>query len=164
MESGAVFSECKRYRYALWRAWDRGRRQLMFIGLNPSTADEKHNDPTIKRCIQFAQDWEFGGVMVVNLFAYRATKPVDLFAATDPVGPENDAWLAKLADEAGMIVAAWGNDGSKHQRSLDVRKRFPELFCLKVNKSGEPAHPLYQPKSARPMHYHAPMRLPECPN
>lgn len=153
MESGAVFSECQQYRYTLWRTWDSTKPRVTFIGLNPSTADEKNNDPTIRRCIGFARDWGCGGVTVANLFAYRATKPVDLFAAEDPVGPENDIWLARLARESALIIAAWGNDGKKLNRSEQIRAMLPQLKCLKRNQSGEPAHPLYQPKTARPIAY-----------
>lgn len=90
MRSGANFSRCRRFRYALWREWDATLPAVMLIGLNPSTADANHNDPTIRRCIGFARDWGFGGVRVLNLFAFRATYPDDLKAAADPVGPRND--------------------------------------------------------------------------
>ena len=83
----------------------------MIIGLNPSTADEKENDPTIVRCIKFARSWGYGGVYVTNLFAYCATAPSDMMASNDPIGKENDEWLYKLANEADIVVAAWGNDG-----------------------------------------------------
>lgn len=151
METGAAFSECRTYRYALWRTWDKAQPRAMFVGLNPSTADETKNDPTIRRCISFAKDWGYGGVIVVNLFGFRATKPEDLFAAKRPVGPENDAWILRFAEEAAVVVAAWGNDGKKMGRSSAVRQLVPGMMCLKVNKTGEPAHPLYQPKTAKPV-------------
>lgn len=87
VNGGAHFSRCRRYRYALWRQWQAAGPMLMLIGLNPSTADAERNDPTIRRCIGFAHDWGFGGVWVLNLFAWRATLPADLKAAADPVGP-----------------------------------------------------------------------------
>ena len=150
MESGATFSECKKYRYALWRVWDQNRPKVMFIGLNPSTADEVNNDPTIRRCINFAKDWNYGGVIVVNLFAYRATKPEDLFAFKQPVGPKNDYWINKHSIDAELVIGAWGNDGKVENRSAVIRQLIPGMKCLKQNKTGEPAHPLYQPKRSKP--------------
>ena len=88
---------------------------------------------------------------MVNLFAFRATAPSDLMASKSPVGPDNDDWIIKSAVEAGVIVAAWGNDGSHLGRSEIVRRILPNLSCLKINKTGEPAHPLYQPGSATPV-------------
>lgn len=86
-----------------------------------------------------------------NLFAYRATEPANMMAAKDPVGDDNDIWLRKLAKEAEFIIAAWGNDGSYMGRSKLVLKLIPNLYCLKINKSGEPAHPLYQSANIRPI-------------
>ena len=151
MKTDAIFSECRKYRYALTRIWDETKPYAMFIGLTPSTADEIQDDPTVRRCITFAKSWGFGGVCMTNIFAYRATQPADMMAAADPVGPDNDMWLKKLADNAAVIVAAWGNDGSFNNRSTEVISLFQDLKCLKLNKSGEPAHPLYQPKTAVPI-------------
>ena len=151
METGATFSDCGQYRYALWRFWQPDQPRVMFVGLNPSTADAEKNDPTIRRCIGFAQDWGYGGLYVVNLFAYRATLPKDLFAAEAPIGPDNDVWVQKLANESDLIIAAWGNDGAVQGRSHTFRQLLPQMKCLKMNKSGEPAHPLYQPKKAVPI-------------
>ena len=78
LKSGAIFSSCRKYRYALWRNWDESKPRPMIIGLNPSTADEKENDPTIVRCINFAKSWGYGGVYVANLFAFRATLPIEM--------------------------------------------------------------------------------------
>ncbi len=150
MESGAAFSRCRRYRYALWRVWDSAKPRAMIVGLNPSTADESHNDPTITRCIGFARDWGYGGVYVLNLFAFRATFPSDLKRAGEPVGPANNRWLKKLSRESAIVVAAWGNDGMHRGRSAAVKRLLPELHCLKINQSGEPAHPLYLRKSLHP--------------
>ena len=98
MERSANFSRCRRYRYALWRRWAPGDDYGLLVGLNPSTADHRRDDPTIRRCIGFARDWGYSGLCVANLFAFRATYPRDLFAADDPVGPRNDAWQ-QLKDE-----------------------------------------------------------------
>lgn len=123
----------------------------MFVGLNPSTADETTDDPTLTRCINYARSWGYGGVCMANLFALRATDPSDMKASNEPVGPENDKWLNELANEAALVVAAWGNDGSFLGRSRHVLELIPNLSCLKLNKSGEPAHPLYQPANLKPV-------------
>lgn len=91
MKPDAKFSECRKYRYALWRTWDETKPHVMIIGLNPSTADETKNDSTITKCINFAKSWDYGGLCMANLFAYRATKPSDMIASNDPVGTDNDA-------------------------------------------------------------------------
>ena len=148
MKTDATFSECRQYRYALWRIWDKSKAYALFIGLNPSTADENKNDPTITRCINFARDWGYGGLCMVNLFAFRATQPSVLMAAKHPVGLDNDNCILKMSAKAGVIVAAWGNQGSYLGRSNKIATLVPDLMCLKMNKTGEPAHPLYQPASA----------------
>lgn len=149
----AKLSACRKYRYALWRTWDDSKPRVMFIGLNPSTADETVDDPTLVRCMNFARDWGYGGVCTANLFAFRATDPAAMKQASDPVGADNDKWLKKLASEAGLIIAAWGNDGRFMDRSSAVIKMMPAMQCLKINSSGEPAHPLYQPKSRKPVRF-----------
>jgi len=151
MKRNATLSACRRYRYVLWRVWDSSKPYAMIIGLNPSTADETEDDPTIRRCIRYAKDWGYGGLCMANLFAYRATSPADMFAAEDPIGPDNDTWIRKLAAEAGLVVGAWGNSGTVRNRSSEIRKILPSLKCLRLNGSGEPAHPLYQPRSAVPI-------------
>jgi len=151
-ETGAHFSGCRRYRYALWRKWQTTGPMLMLIGLNPSTADAERNDPTIRRCIGFARDWGFDGVWVVNLFAWRATHPADLKAAAEPVGPRNDVWLRKIARRCDRIAAAWGNHGRFLDRSARVRAMFGDrLEIIRLTAEGEPAHPLYLPKALRPV-------------
>ena len=151
MKTDANLSACRKYRYALWRTWDDSKPYAMFIGLNPSTADETKDDPTIRRCINFSKDWGYGGLCMVNLFAFRATDPSDMISSNYPIRSENDDWIKKSAGKAGVIVAAWGNDGSYMGRSRKVIEMLPDLKCLKMNKSGEPAHPLYQPGSATPI-------------
>ncbi len=150
--SGARFSRCRTWRYALWREWDASLPRVMLIGLNPSTADARRNDPTIRRCIGFARDWGFGGVWVLNLFAFRATYPDDLRAAADPVGPRNDEWLRRIGRQSARIVACWGNDGAFRGRSGRVRTMLGDrLEVIRLNGSGEPAHPLYLPKRLAPV-------------
>ncbi|MBL7251277.1 DUF1643 domain-containing protein [Alloalcanivorax sp. C16-2] len=150
MARSANFSRCRRYRYALWRRWRDGDDYLLLVGLNPSTADHRKDDPTIRRCIGFARDWGYSGLCVANLFAYRATYPRDLFAADDPIGPRNDWWLRRLAADAALVVAGWGNHGTQGDRAARVRAWLPALHCLRLNGSGEPAHPLYLPKTLTP--------------
>ncbi len=143
LKTDAKLSSCRNYRFALWRTWDVSKPFAMIIGLNPSTADEIEDDPTITRCINFAKSWGYGGVCMANLFAYRATAPSDMKSQNDPIGADNDTWLTNLAKDAGIVVAAWGNDGSYLNRSSVVTDMLPNLHYLKMNKSGEPAHPLY---------------------
>ncbi|EOI8009811.1 DUF1643 domain-containing protein, partial [Vibrio parahaemolyticus] len=143
MKNTAELSSCRSYRYALWRTWDDSKPYVLFIGLNPSTADETSDDPTLTRCINFAKLWGYGGVCMANLFAYRATEPDVMKASEDPVGVENDVWLKRLSKDAGVIIGAWGNHGAFLGRSEVVKQMLPSLSYLKLNKSGEPAHPLY---------------------
>ena len=150
MKSNAYFSRCRQYRYALSRIWEPEKPYAMIIALNPSTADHVNNDPTITRCIGFAKSWGYGGLYVANLFAYRATYPTDLFAADHPIGSNNDRWLRKLSREAGIVVAGWGNHGKHQNRSSKVKAMISPLHYLKLNKSGEPAHPLYLKANLKP--------------
>jgi hypothetical protein len=123
----------------------------MFVGLNPSTADEIKDDPTIRRCINFAKEWGYGGVCVTNLFAFRATKPIDMMKADNPVGVENDIWLYRIANNASIIVAAWGVHGTFSGRHIAVREMLPNLHYLRLTKNGYPGHPLYLPKTLTPI-------------
>jgi hypothetical protein len=143
-DSGATFDETGAYRYALWRVWEPSKPRLCFVLLNPSTADAERNDPTIRRCLGFARTWDFGGVEVVNLYAYRATRPAALFRAADPVGPENDRYLAEAVSRAGRVVVGWGNQGAKPERLTLARALLhPTAFCFGITSAGQPRHPLY---------------------
>lgn len=148
LKTGAVFSDCRCYRYSLWRIWDFSGPLVMFIGLNPSTADERHDDPTLVRCLRFAKEWGFSGLYMANLFAYRATNPRALTKVIDPIGVENDKWLIDLSQRSETVVGAWGNRGRYLNRSSLVSALIPDMKCIKRNKSGEPAHPLYQKSTA----------------
>lgn len=143
MKNTAKLSKCRQYRYALWRTWDDSKPFVLFVGLNPSTADETTDDATLTRCINFAKTWGYGGACMANLFAFRATQPSDMKLANEPIGKDNDTWLRKLSNDAGIVVAAWGNDGAYLDRSTDAKKLLSNVHYLKMNKSGEPAHPLY---------------------
>ena len=145
--STARFSPCRRYRYTLTRTWDPARPALVFCMLNPSTADETQNDPTVERCQRRAVRMGFGGVTVLNLFAFRSTDPTALYAADDPVGPENDAAILATIRGAGMLICAWGKHGNLHGRGAQVRAMFRNegiaAHALAVNQDGTPKHPLY---------------------
>ena len=153
IKKSAIFSPCKAYRYSLTRAWNLSQKSILFIGLNPSTADENHNDPTLRRCMYYAFKWGFGGLVMVNLFAYRATLPTELKKSKFPLGKENNQFIINAQKEAGMVLAAWGNDGGLLNRDKEVLKIITNPMCLKINKTGQPAHPLYQKKSATPKPY-----------
>ena len=139
----AKFSPCRKYRYELWRWWDKSKGFVLFIGLNPSTADETSDDPTIRRCINFVKDWGFGGLCMANLFAYRATEPKQMMISDEPIGPDNDITLKNLALKADMIVAAWGGNGVFNDRDKEVLSMIKRMLCLGKTKNGHPRHPLY---------------------
>lgn len=151
LRSDARFSPCRTWRYTLHRVWAERQGLLMVIGLNPSTADEVRNDPTVTRCVNYARAWGFGGLIMMNAFAVRGTDPRVLKETPDPVGPENDFWLAAMAGQASRIVAAWGNHGLFRNRQEEVLNLIPqEIYCLGVTKAGAPRHPLYLRRDARP--------------
>ncbi len=143
VDRGADLSPCGLYRYRLWRVWDRAHPTMLFIGLNPSTADAEQDDPTVRRCIGFAREWGYGGIEVANLFAFRATDPGKLLTAADPVGPDNDAWLERLRAGSPAAVAAWGANPLAHSRAKAFGAALRPLACLGVTKDGAPRHPLY---------------------
>lgn len=145
---GATISIDRLYRYELFRILPDcdPRRQVTFIMLNPSTADALTDDPTIRRCVSFARRLDCSTMKVVNLYAYRATKPADLFNVDDPIGgPVNDDFILKAVQEASIALAAWGVIGRRDNRDVNVRLmlRKYELRCLGKTKEGHPRHPLY---------------------
>ncbi|MCB9559623.1 MAG: DUF1643 domain-containing protein [Kofleriaceae bacterium] len=151
------------YRWRLWRRWAEAP-PCVFVMLNPSTADDRHDDPTIRRCVGFARAWGFGGVEVVNLFALRATDPADLRAAAAPVGAGNDAAIAAAVarGRAGAIVVAWGVHGALHGRDREVAARLAPYRprCLGVTRDGAPRHPLYVRADARAVPWSPPRPAP----
>lgn len=149
MKRWATFSACRRYRYSLWREWG-GGGYAMFIGLNPSTADETNDDPTIRRCIRFAQDWGYGALCMTNAFAFRATDPRVMKLEPEPCGPENNHTLRELARHAGVVVAAWGAHGTHRGQDRFLRLHVPGLHYLRLTKDGHPGHPLYLPADLTP--------------
>lgn len=151
MERSAEISEDRIYRYVLSRYWDRVRPQVGFILLNPSTADDRQDDATVRKCIRLSTIWGFGALTIGNLFAYRSTDPRELRVAKDPIGPGNDLALSTLVATCDVVIAAWGNHGSLLARSAFVRQRFKgKLQALRITKTGEPSHPLYLPDLSKP--------------
>lgn len=161
LDTGATFSECRSWRYKLWRVWDKEKPNLVVIGLNPSTADETLNDPTIRRCIGFAKSMYFGGYVMLNLFAFRATDPKVMKSYTKPVGKDNDLVIRSECNDAiakgGKIVAAWGTHGSYLNRDKEVMKLLKDdglkVYCFGVTKDGYPKHPLYLKSDCVPVPY-----------
>ena len=151
--SSAIFSDDMAYRYALHRMWELGHGLVVFVMLNPSTADAHKNDPTVERCERFAKGWGYASLAVVNLFGLRSTDPKALYDHPDPVGPENDMHLRMHANLANLIVCAWGNHGGRRAATITqlLRDDGNVLHCLGRNKTRQPVHPLYQPKSAMPI-------------
>lgn len=154
-DSVAVYSPCERYRYALTRVWDPAGRRALFIMLNPSTATEVQNDPTVERCERRARALGFGAFRVTNIFAWRDTDPRAMRAAADPVGPENDAAILDSLPWADQVVAAWGTHGAHLGRGPEVERLLraagADLFHLGLSKDGHPKHPLYIGYGVQPM-------------
>ncbi len=143
---GADISSCGTYRYRLWREWGNGF-PLLWIMLNPSTADAQQDDPTIRKCVGFAKQWGFGRIEVVNLFALRSTSPKVIKKHYDPVGPDNDAVIidACRRHNSTGIIAAWGSHGDVLGRAESMKERLMAFrpHCLGMTKNGHPRHPLY---------------------
>lgn len=144
--SEALYSDCGAYRYLLRRDWGDGGR-ILYVLLNPSTATEARNDPTIERCERRARVAGFGGFAVANIFAFRATDPRDLKRAAEPVGATNDAILRAAADDAAMILCGWGAHGGHLGRGEAVARLLGAdghpLWHLGRTQAGHPRHPLY---------------------
>ena len=164
--STAEYSPCGQYRYSLVRWFDGAEQEeppgetpplVAFIGLNPSTATEAHDDPTVHRCVDFARRWGFGGLIMLNAFGFRATDPRELYSHPDPVGEGCDAAILHWCGRAGRIVAAWGQHGALHGRgeALHALLRGHALQCLGTTKAGHPRHPLYLRRDAALVPYPA---------
>jgi hypothetical protein len=143
------------YRYALRRVWDDSLGSVMFVMMNPSTADPFVDDPSVAKCQRYARAWGYGTLWVGNTFAYRATNQKRLMQVADPVGPRNDEWLLKMAAQAGLIVLAFGKPHNnlrqrgRNVAELLIRAGHP-LHMLKLCKDGTPSHPLYLKGSLKP--------------
>ena len=151
MQNPCTFSPDRRHRYSLDHLLPepapepRRASLVMWIGLNPSTADENQLDPTLRRIAAFSRREGFGGFVMTNLFAFRATRPADMMAARDPVGPDNDRILARTARRCELVVAAWGAHGDFENRAERVRRllRGARVVHLGCTQGGHPRHPLY---------------------
>ncbi len=144
MQKSAKLSDDKKYRYSLTREWDKGA-SVLFIMLNPSTADADVDDPTIRKCIKYAKKWGFGSLYVGNLYAFRATKPKDVLSLSlqEATGDLNDQHLQYMINKCSKIVVAWGAHGMmgtfQVRRLIENKKK----WCLHINQHGSPKHPLY---------------------
>ena len=145
--SVAVYSPCQRYRYSLTRVWDTAGTRATFVMLNPSTATEFQNDPTVERCERRARALGFGAFCVTNIFAFRATDPRVMRAEADPIGPGNDAAIQRAALWAKTVICAWGTHGVHRDRGAHVehllRATGQPLMHLGLTQGGTPRHPLY---------------------
>lgn len=155
----AVISDCEKYRYSLERKWDETKPRVMFLMLNPSTADANVDDATIRRCIGFAKNWGFGSLCVGNLFAYRSTNPKELLKTKEPMGILNKWHLDFMAKESEMIVCAWGNApivnklGKKFGENYKPLKGIENLHYIDLSNDGTPKHPLYLKSELMPKKY-----------
>lgn len=139
----AIISEDTNYRYELSRVFDETKPMIVFIGLNPSTADANIDDPTIKKCLNYAKNWWYGWFYMWNLFAYRATEPKNMMKVFDPIWKENDIYLKSIFEKGEKIICCWWEYGTFQNRAQEVLKNIPTPYYLKLNKSGQPGHPLY---------------------
>ncbi len=157
IKSIADFSECMHYRWTLTRHFEGDDpRVLNFVMLNPSTANADFNDPTVARCENRTLAMGYGTMIITNIFAFRATDPQNMRQYTAPVGDENDEAIVKSAQKADMVICAWGNHGQFMQRGQQVKLLLAEnnianLYYLKMNGCGEPAHPLYLRNELQPV-------------
>ena len=152
----AIFSDCEKYRYLLSRVWNIQKEGIVFVGLNPSTADERIDDPTIRRCRGFAESWGYGSMIMLNLFAYRSTDPKNLKNCVDPVGCHNSNFIDVYLEHY-KTIACYGNGGNYLNRHKEFLKKYREkkyrdnLYAIKILKNGMPSHPLYLKKNLQPV-------------
>ena len=159
LETGAIFSDCRRWRYVLWRVWDWDLRLLLSISLNPSTACERFNDKTVAKMIRYAKLWGFGGLIKLNVYGWRAKSPKDMKKqGVAAIGDLNDFWIQEVwkvfgpdgRDQIGLSVGSWGNHDFLNRGPI-IREYIPNLHYLKLNENGSPTHPLYLPMSTKPV-------------
>lgn len=154
LESRAVYSRCENYRYLLERTWsdETPSRIFVTIGLNPSTATHVVSDPTITRLLNRAKEEGFHSLLMLNIFAFRATEPKDMRAQKDPIGTFNNHYLRSVCEMGETILCAWGTHGNflnRQEQVMELLAPFTcKLKCLKMTKNGFPGHPLYVPSSA----------------
>ena len=150
MKKAAILSEDNLYRYQLSRIWDDTKPPILFIMLNPSTADADVDDPTIRRVIRFTTSWGYGGVYVANLYAFRSTDPKALKHTDDPVGKENVSYITHLIGMADKVVYAWGNN---QKEPIWLSELVQTPYCIDLSKNGIPKHPLYLKSELIPKMY-----------
>ena len=151
MKREAIISKCGKYRYSLVREWNKNKGKVLFIMLNPSTADDKEDDKTIIRCINFAKDWGYGGLMVGNLFAYRTTYPKELFKTKNPEGKDNLKRIKQMIKRSDLVICAWGNKQGSPPKYL---RELSELHYLKLlDDRKTPGHPLRLKKDTKPKRF-----------
>lgn len=154
LTTSGSFSECRTYRYDLTRTWDDTLQHVLWIMLNPSTADIERDDRTLRRVQSYSEAWGYGGVVVCNLFALRSTDPTVLKRHPDPVGPDNDGFIREWVESTrvGLIVAAWGTHGALHNRALLIDRELVdhEVWCVGTTASGQPRHPCRLGDAERP--------------
>jgi hypothetical protein len=147
LENDAVISDCEKYRYLLRRVWDHAKPRALFIMLNPSTADAKVDDPTIRSCVRLARGLGYGSIEVVNIFGWRATDPAELPKQPDPIGPMNERIVVAAIGRCDVVICAWGANAMAARKSNFIcgliRPYRPVPYCLGTTKSGSPRHPLY---------------------
>ena len=152
--SEATYSECEKYRYCLFREWDVRKKRAHFIMLNPSTATEYQNDPTVERCERRARSLGYGAFSVTNIFAWRETNPKKMEKVSDPIGPKNDGIIIETCKNSNLNIAAWGAHGSHRARGKEVKeiliKVKLKIFSLGITKLGHPKHPLYISYQVKP--------------
>jgi hypothetical protein len=152
-DSGAIFSKCNQYRYALWRIWDESLPKAMCIGLNPSKANATKNDNTISLLIAMLKQLGYGGFYMTNLFAWISSNPDDLLTCADPIG-ENDYYLEQIREKCDVVIACWGAFKQIGTRAEIVMEKLTEVKCFGTNENGSPWHPralLYNGTSKSPL-------------
>lgn len=157
--SGALFDgEEHKHRFSLWRIWDRAKRALLFIGLNPSTASGLYDDPTIVRLACFAKAWGYGSLYAGNLFSIVSSDPEVLYMETswDPIGGPNDKAILKMREVCSTVMVGWGAWGRHFPEQVAYMLSLlgDPIYCIKTTRMGEPMHPLYLPKDSKLREYH----------
>ena len=156
MKKDCVFGPDGKYRYVLSRVWDEELPFVMFIGLNPSTADNENDDPTIRKLITYCKSWGYGGFYITNLFAYVSSDPKVLKSIPNPVGVMNDSYIIGFSEHCKMVVCMWGNKGTLYNRDVYVIHlliQTKKLYCFETSVHGNPKHPLYLKADLKPCEF-----------
>lgn len=140
MFKDAIFSEDRIYRYVLIRIWDDYLPKIIFIGLNPSVGDENSSDKTINQCIKYAKSLNYGGIYMLNLYAFVSKNPTKLKDVKNPIGSKNDKYINEYLDKSDIVVCMWENNILSQKRADEILKKIKNPYCFKINKSGQPSH------------------------